>query len=206
MSKCQHKYKDTKRTCPNISVKGCILCRKHKYEIKKNPHNYNILRSDGKIKSITQPPKEEPKNEDVPSLVTILEDEEVDSLIPERCSVYNDESNDDINITREFVFKCIDQYFETHNKRNELLKDMNNSKKSSGLDLNTLLGIGGMSLIPMLGQYMKQNMSSNNINNNGSDIKEPFIRVDKPTRNTAEENSTDFIKHDNAEEAKFTKV
>ena len=201
-NQCQHKYKDPNRQCPNTCVKGDLLCRKHRYAIKKNPKQYNILTDNGKIKRDVLPDKEESEKEDICSLCTIQENEEVASLVPETTLTVDDS----IDITRRFVFTCIDQYFEEHNKRNELLKDMKSSKKSGGgLDLNTILGIGGMSLMPMIANYMKQNMPANNINNNGTDKQEHFINLGRPTREnpTKEEQ---FIRHDTPEEATFQKV
>ena len=217
---CQYKYKDPKRKCNSQCVKGDILCRRHRWLIKKNPSDYNILKSNGKLRrsqadkdTCNDNDKEEDAQSQTGTLCTIQEEHETVSEGYSIASNYSVDdtsiNNDNIEITKRFVFKCMDQYFEEHNKRNDLLKDFGGGKKksSSSFDMNTILGIGGVSLLPLLTKFLNnQNNQNNNIsnNNNASNRQEDFIRMDRPKR---PENYENFIERDNnTEEVNFTKV
>ena len=204
-STCRHKYKLKNKTCPNPTVKSDILCRRHRYSIKKNPEKYNILKSNGRIKKAEEPVQEEDTKEDSNSLCSIQESEEEISDTP---TANNDKNDELINISRHFVFDCIDKYFERHHRRNEYLNNMKSSNRKSGggMDLSAIMGIAGVSLAPFIGQYIKKNMpTNNNINNNGNHDKSEFIAMDRAKRADPKDDKN-FINTDNTEETKFHKM
>ena len=207
-SQCRHRYKDGERTCPNPPVKGCILCRKHRYSIKKKPEQYNILTNEGKIRKPEEKPVQENSEEEYDkSLCSIQENEEEMS---NTSTVYTDKNNELIDISRNFVFECIDLYFERHNKRTERLNNFKSGGKKSGggFDMTTIMGIAGVSLAPLIGNYLKNNLpnnSINNINKDGANDKREFIPMVQPTRPEPDDEKS-FIHTDNPEQEKFVKV
>ncbi len=211
---CMHKYKQDNRSCPNVPVKGSILCRKHRYTMKKNPHQYNILKNNGKINKSIPFSEKTVVDDDASSILTIQEDEEdIQSTVTQagtpkrvRDDDHDLHHNDDyVDISRNFIFKCIDEYFEEHQKRQDYLKSFKKGDdKKGGMDMNMLLSIGGMSLLPMLGKFIQNNMPNTNINN-GSNIKEDFIRDERPERQQPKQDHN-FINADNNKTTEWTKV
>ena len=211
---CMHRYKKDNRTCPNVPVKGSILCRKHRYTMKKNPHQYNILKDNGKINKSIPYSEKDVVDDDASSILTIQEDEEdIQSTVTEagtpkrvRDDDHDLHHNDDyVDISRNFIFKCIDEYFEEHQKRQDYLKSFKKGDdKKGGMDMNMLLSIGGMSLLPMLGKFIQNNMPNTNINNNGTDKQEGFINMERPERKQPEQDEG-FIADSN-NQTKFHKV
>ncbi len=166
-----HKYKQENKTCPNPPVKGSILCRKHRYTMKKNPQQYNILKDDGKINKRIFCDQQHEKviiDDDASSILTIQEDEtECDKASTSQGLRIDDgnisNTDDDIDLSKRFIFKCIDEYFEEHKKRDEYLKSFKRDDKKGGMDMNMLLSIGGMSLLPMFGKFIQNYIPNNNM-------------------------------------------
>jgi hypothetical protein len=115
-------------------VKGDNLCRIHRYANKKKTNPINNI--------VNEIPKLQQESEDVDaeSLVSIQEDQET----------Y--QSDDTMELTQQFVWKCIDSYFEEHKKRSELISDFKSDKKKGkgSFNMETMLGIGAVSLLPLL--------------------------------------------------------
>ncbi len=106
-------------------------------------------------------------------------------------------TDDSVDITRDFVYKCIDSYFEEHHKRDKWIRGAKEpeKKKSGGLDLQTLLGIAGVSLMPVLAKMSKEGGTLSQLF--GGQNKEPNIHapnfkkhdstMERPTRAAAED-------------------
>lgn len=113
-------------------------------------------------------------------------------------------TNEDVDITKQFVFQCIDQYFEENKKRQELIDGFSSKKKKGGggMDLNSVMGIGMMSLIPILTKQLNLteifNKSNIQQDKNAGNKQEDFInlprRPEKPK--APEPERTDNIKYE----------
>ena len=152
--------------CKEPAVKGEKLCRKHKYYVNKQSKKpFKLMGEEKVIKDNIK-----------------TDDDETESVLSFATTC---QTNQDIDITRQFVYRCIDEYFEENKKRQELIEGFGaNKKKKSGvggMDMNSLLGIGAMSLLPILTRQLNLGELFNKSNiNNATDKQEDFINLSKP--------------------------
>lgn len=69
--------------------------------------------------------------------------------------------NDEILLSKYFVYDCIRDFFREHKE----IEDVLGSKKSSGGNLTTIMGIAGMSLLPILLKNLSGNIIDNALHN-----------------------------------------
>lgn len=97
----------------------------------------------------------EDEAESIISTISIPKDEESNKDMSE---VSNTNQNDnDILITKYFVYDCIKDYFREHKEMNELL----GAKKPEGSNMTTIMTMAGVGLLPIL----LKNLSNINIGN-----------------------------------------
>lgn len=148
--------------CKEPAVKGDKLCRKHKYYVNKQCKKpFKLLGDEPTIR------KNNVQNDF----------EETTSVLS-----FASDASESVDITRQFVFQCITEYFEEHKKRQELIEGFGSKskKKSGGMDLNSILGIGAMSLLPILTKQLNlaELFNKSNIDND-RDKQEDFINLPK---------------------------
>lgn len=105
------------------------------------------------------------EKDDVSTLITSIESEEIKERIAELGGLTHNsngshnsfDNNDEILLTKYFVYDCIRDFFREHKEIEEVL----GNKKSGGSNLTTIMGIAGMSLLPIL----LKNLSGNIIDN-----------------------------------------
>ena len=189
--KCQYQFpKNKDKQCHEPTVKNCKLCRRHRYAVNHSKKPYNIINEDNR----TVRPKATEEDDNI-SVCTFA-------------SVSEDGTDDSIDISERFVFACIDKYFEIHHKRDKLIKGAKETdKKSKGsMDLNTILSIGAMSLMPILAKMSKeggglsqlfggQNKPSNIDRNNAPDIKKHDSSMERTARKPETEGREDNIEY-----------
>lgn len=127
--------------------------------------------------------------ESIISTVSVQKDEEIDKNLSE-ISITNQNDND-ILITKYFVYDCIKDYFREHKEMNDILS----VKKSEGTNMTTIMTMAGVGLLPIL----LKNLSNINIGN--ALYKQDNI---EPTCNTvglheSTENGSNYPKQGNAE-------
>jgi hypothetical protein len=128
--------------CPKKPVKGGDLCSVHKFwKAKKNEAK---SKANVEMGESERTPKEQGVDDDTISIVS-------------------NDTNDTINITEAFVFECIDKYFKQSRERQELIESFGKREKSGGkLGLQGALGIGAMSIIPLILKHFNINPNINN--------------------------------------------
>jgi hypothetical protein len=142
---CQFKYvNDPERRCRKFSTETSNMCSHHLFVSKRKQ---NIA---------------EEKKADDASTISIEDNVEEDADAaqpPQLHSAPSNASDDSINLCREFVFSCIDDYFKLQKQRTEYLEALaGKQKKSSGMDMSTMFSIGAVSLLPILLKHL--NISS----------------------------------------------
>ena len=142
---CQFKYvNDPERRCRKFSTETSNMCSHHLFVSKRKQ---NIA---------------EEKKADDASTISIEDnvEEVADAAQPPHLhSAPSNASDDSINLCREFVFSCIDDYFKLQKQRTEYLEALaGKQKKSSGMDMSTMFSIGAVSLLPILLKHL--NISS----------------------------------------------
>lgn len=150
-----------KYRCPYVYEKGSkvgeVCGKESKYEF-----CYRHSKNKKAIKS--------KENDDENTIISSVETEEIQKRIKEvsdkqlfqneNLSDDNvDNNNDEILLTKYFVYDCIRDFFREHKE----IEDIINTKKNSsgGMNMTTIMGIAGMSLLPLL----LKNLSLNNIDN-----------------------------------------
>lgn len=154
-----------KNKCPYIYEKGNKIgevCGKDcKYEFcYRHSQNKNVK---GKDK----------EKDDDNTIVTSVESAEIQERIAELggINITNDTSpsnnsiddNDEILLTKYFVYDCIRDFFREHKEIEDVLS--NKKSSGSGSNLTTILGIAGMSLLPILLKNLSGNIIDNAIYN-----------------------------------------
>ena len=132
--------------CKNKSVKNESYCNMHKHRQKAQKNKTES--------EVSAPPVE------ISAAISEREDDTI-SIISNvsNCDAVCDapvgeDSTDEINLTKQFIFQCIDDYFDEHKKRQERIDSFTKggAKKSGGSfgGLQGALLAGGVSVLPML--------------------------------------------------------
>lgn len=132
---------------------------KCEYEFTKGPKQGTQCgrKTNNKLCSKHSKVHKEDDNETIISTVSVPKDEESNKDISEASgSIQND---NDILITKYFVYDCIKDYFREHKEMNEIL----GAKKpeGSGSNMTTIMTMAGVGLLPIL----LKNLSNINIGN-----------------------------------------
>lgn len=112
-----------------ICGKGCKgkFCHDHKKKGKEPETVFNQEENDQEIVSTICPSEIQTKENSI---------------------ISNSNPNDDIFISKHFVYDCIREFFREHNEMTEILG--NKPKSNTSSSLTSMLGIAGVSLLPLL--------------------------------------------------------
>ena len=152
---CQFKYvNDPERRCRKFSTETSNMCSHHLFVSKRKQN----IAEEKKVDDASTISIEDNVEEGVYETDSHTPHHQA-AQPPQLHSAPSNASDDSINLCREFVFSCIDDYFKLQKQRTEYLEALaGKQKKSSGMDMSTMFSIGAVSLLPILLKHL--NISS----------------------------------------------